>query len=101
MVKIDVEGAEPLVINGLQRTLAEHPEAVLVFEFSPSYVESFGVDPRAFLADLQGRGYSIARIDEGDEGVSEVDIDELIASVPKSGHAVNLIAARQRRPPSV
>lgn len=97
LVKIDVEGAEPLVIKGMQRTLAAHREAVLAFEFSPDYVESFGVDAFAFLADLQGAGYEISCVEEADEAVRKVDIDELIARVRRAGRPVNLIAAHATR----
>jgi hypothetical protein len=97
LVKIDVEGAEPLVIKGMQRTLAAHREAVLAFEFSPDYVESFGVDAFAFLADLQGAGYQISCVEEADEAVRSVDIDELIARVRRAGRPVNLVAAHEMR----
>jgi FkbM family methyltransferase len=97
LVKIDVEGAEPLVIKGMERTLTDHREAVLAFEFSPLYVESFGVDAETFLAGLSAAGYEISCVDEGSKTVSKIDIGDLIEKIRRSRHPVNLIAAHTTR----
>jgi FkbM family methyltransferase len=97
LVKIDVEGAEPLVIKGMERTLADHREAVLAFEFSPRYVESFGVDAETFLGSLCDAGYEISCVDEISKTVSKVDVGELIERIRRSRHPVNLIASHTTR----
>ncbi|MGH9169591.1 MAG: FkbM family methyltransferase [Acidimicrobiales bacterium] len=63
MMKIDVEGAEGLVLKGAVETLERcHP--MLFCEFSPpSLVNTSGVDGPAFLENLRGYGYSIDIVD--------------------------------------
>lgn len=63
VAKIDVEGAEPLVLAGL----GYFPE-VLLFEFIPAYLRKLGTDPEAFLSSLQDADYELGYIDP-DEGI--------------------------------
>ncbi len=54
VVKMDVEGAEPLVLKGLGYT----PE-ILLLEYSPRHLAALGFSPEKFLQDLDGHGYSL------------------------------------------
>jgi len=58
VVKIDVEGAEPMVVRGLG-----YRPPVMLFEFAPSLLERFDFDPQGFLADLTADGYRIESVD--------------------------------------
>jgi FkbM family methyltransferase len=58
VVKIDVEGAEPLVLCGLG-----YEPPVLLFEFDPSLLYALGHDPVEFLKSLVARGYRLDLID--------------------------------------
>lgn len=60
VMKIDVEGAEPLVLEGIDF----EPEFIL-FEYVPSQLEALGQDPLKFLRTLQAKGYALHMI--GDE----------------------------------
>jgi FkbM family methyltransferase len=57
--KIDVEGAEPLVLSGLG---TRKPD-ILLFEFVPQNLKSLGHDPEAFLGSLVVEGYTLELID--------------------------------------
>jgi FkbM family methyltransferase len=57
LIKIDVEGAEPLVFQGL----GYKPEN-LVFEFVPHQLRALGNDPTRFLTRLVSEGYSLFRL---------------------------------------
>ena len=59
LVKVDVEGAEPLVLRGASGTLRRRP--VVVCEFFPLLLRgNFGSDPSDFLKQLRSLGYDIA-----------------------------------------
>jgi FkbM family methyltransferase len=75
-IKIDVEGAEPLVIRGATRTISES-RPLLVSEFFPLALDSspWG-NARHYLAMLRALGYRLSVI--GREGVHE---DEEILSM--------------------
>lgn len=51
-VKMDIEGHEPLALDGFRQTIARHRPALLV-EFNPRCLQDLhGQSPRAFLDDL-------------------------------------------------
>jgi FkbM family methyltransferase len=92
-IKIDVEGAEGLVLLGGRSTLRSSAPAI-VFEFSPPALESVskmgGLDVLEFLHDL---GYSIDVIDGPDLEPSQKSAQEVMhryESAPE-GH-LNLVA---------
>ena len=55
-MKVDVEGAEPLVISGAQQTIRENPQLTIVMEWSPGQISAAGFDLSAFLADMETLG---------------------------------------------
>jgi len=63
VIKIDIEGAEPLALKGLAHTL-ELPGLTLFFEFSPKTMQDSGFDPKRVLSSLHEKGFSIYEIQE-------------------------------------
>ncbi len=61
-LKIDVEGAEPLVFRGAHATIAGNPQIRIVMEWSPSQLNDAGFDAREFTAELAGLGLTAATI---------------------------------------
>ena len=68
-IKIDVEGAEPLVFRGARATIAQNPQINIVMEWSPSQMHDAGHDPHEFTTDLAQLGLRAAAITTG--GVSQ------------------------------
>jgi FkbM family methyltransferase len=62
LVKLDVEGAEPLVWRGAERVRRENRELVFVLEWSASHFERAGFDPAAFMAEIREDGFGAFRI---------------------------------------
>ncbi len=62
-VKIDVEGAELMVLQGMSRIIErDHP--YLVIEFTDSYLQSFGASATLLADWLWNAGYELFRISE-------------------------------------
>lgn len=69
-LKIDVEGAEPLVLAGARDTIAANPQIQIVMEWSPGQIEAANFQPQAVVelldtlgleaCDLNKRGRPIA-----------------------------------------
>jgi hypothetical protein len=88
LMKIDVEGAEPMVLSGL----TSWPDTILM-EYIPSQVRALGNDPQEFIESITARGYDLYEIDDG----------ELVATTPArttafadaTGDEHNLVARRR------
>ncbi|MBN1138053.1 MAG: FkbM family methyltransferase [Anaerolineae bacterium] len=63
VVKIDIEGHEPIALQGMARTIHKH-RPIIVTEFHPQAVEDTGNrDPHEYLESLIGMGYRLAVIE--------------------------------------
>lgn len=56
-IKIDVQGAEGLVLAGLSETLARSRNLSILMEFWPDGLRRLGTDPLSLLASLAAAGY--------------------------------------------
>jgi FkbM family methyltransferase len=62
LIKIDIEGAEPMAFAGMQAALKRH-RPVIISEFSPAMLRATSrVEPQAYLAILRDLGYQLAVI---------------------------------------
>ncbi|MBV9840675.1 MAG: FkbM family methyltransferase [Sphingomonadaceae bacterium] len=55
-LKVDVEGAEQLVLQGAERTIGANPRISILMEWSPGQMEALGFGTADFLAYLDGLG---------------------------------------------
>lgn len=56
-IKIDVQGYEFAVCQGMAETLERNPDAVVGFEYCPSIIEALGFHPEDLLRFFQEKGY--------------------------------------------
>jgi FkbM family methyltransferase len=89
--KIDAEGAEPSIIRGMARVLADNPGLRMVMEFAPEHIKRAGEEPGAFHDALVTHGFAIEMIDEGG-GVAPISRDKLLSDVT---HNIWLTPKRQ------
>lgn len=90
VAKIDVEGAEPLVIAGLGAQLPQ----VLMFEFVPQLLRAAGRDPAEFLHRLRTAGYSLAAVDPETGRARDLTAAELSAGAVTEAADRNILARR-------
>jgi hypothetical protein len=55
-LKVDVEGAEPLVTRGAARMITANPDINIVVEWSAGQISAAGFDPEAFAKSLESLG---------------------------------------------
>ncbi len=65
LVKVDVEGAEPEVFQGMRALLHRSPRLALIQEFKPSLLVMAGREPAAVLRALTGAGLAVSVIGRG------------------------------------
>lgn len=68
LVKLDVEGAEPLVWRGAERVRRESPQVVFVLEWSASHFARSGIEASAFMEEIRSDGFTPFRIETDDPG---------------------------------
>ena len=61
LVKIDVEGHEPFVIRGMQKTIRRSPNIRIFIEFVEAFL-SHTVSADQFAAEIEGLGLRICRV---------------------------------------
>ncbi len=94
IIKMDIEGAEPLALIGMKKTLTI-PGLTLFVEFSPTALLACKMDPVALLTTLREGGYSIGEIRESERRVVDVeDFAAFSASIPVSRHT-NLLCEKR------
>jgi FkbM family methyltransferase len=91
LVKIDTEGAEGLILEGMAETLKRQKNMDLIIEFAPYRLVKSGYDPEKILANFYALGYKAAMIDEEKRQVVELGtptVREL--NLPKDDSVTNL-----------
>jgi len=64
LIKLDIEGAEPLAIEGMSKIINNNRPLVLFTEINPSALYSSKTSPEVFIRSLKEFGFDIAFIDE-------------------------------------
>lgn len=75
-MKVDAEGAESRIFQGMKALLQENSDIRIVMEYSPSQLRSVGSDPYEMMEFLYGLGFHSYRI-EFDGSFSELTIEKL------------------------
>jgi FkbM family methyltransferase len=96
-IKIDVQGAEALVLAGGKETFGKARSILL--EFWPYGLKNMKSDPRAFLVELENLGFSFYLMNEGKHTMKLRSVDELLqisGNRPDGKGWANVLCRRER-----
>ncbi|MEK7181303.1 MAG: FkbM family methyltransferase [Patescibacteria group bacterium] len=62
-VKIDTEGNDGKVLNGMKKLLNANPDIIIYMEFAPTLLEKFGTDPNAMIKNIREKGFNVFMTD--------------------------------------
>ncbi len=94
LIKMDIEGAEPLALEGAVRLLQTNARLKIVLEFCPEHLHLSHVDPAAFIQGLQRKGFTISTIRP--QGLEPFPTDdEAIRTYVDTISSVNIFASRE------
>jgi FkbM family methyltransferase len=80
VVKIDAQGSEGLIWNGMKATVRNNPQIAIICEFLPARIAASGVDPRRMLDEIRGVGLAIWDIGL-DGSIQRVPDEELLTDM--------------------
>ena len=92
LIKIDVEGAEGAVLDGMSRLIEQSTNLKLIVEFSPALLQDGGTDPIGFLGRLTSLDWNVQIIDDS-KGLTKLvqeDAPELVSHLVSSDSSVNI-----------
>lgn len=95
LVKVDIEGGELAVLEGMRTLIRETANLVLITEFNPFYFAS--ARGEAFLKMLTEQGFELAVIDDAKFQIEAGGLQEVSRRVLSKNYKVNLLCARDRR----
>ncbi len=64
LIKMDIEGAEPLALQGMSQLLSRSEDLKLVLEFAPESLQAGGFVPSEFLERLMALGFTLSSVEE-------------------------------------
>lgn len=78
VIKMDIQGAEGRVLQGMERILRENPALILMTEFWPYGLAQSGDSAAAFLDRVQRHGFRLGLIDDSAATLQEVTRENLL-----------------------
>ena len=95
IIKMDIEGAEVLALEGMRETISRNPHLIIFSEFYPKAISRFGRSPKSFLETFQNLGFTLFIIDENKNTLEPLnDFEKLIKNFPKHESFKNLYAVK-------
>lgn len=94
-IKIDVQGAEPAVLEGMSALCARCESLKLLTEFWPSGIGRYGGDAKAYLHDLRAAGFSLQDCGGAALNAAPLDTVRLLSRhTPENERFTNLFCRR-------
>lgn len=93
VIKVDVQGAEFLVLLGMKKTIKRNKKIRIFCEFWPSSIRKTGYSPKDFLSYIKKQGFKLKLINEKKATIEEVDIIHLL-KMCKGNKYTNLLLER-------
>jgi hypothetical protein len=92
-IKIDVQGYELAVCEGMSRTLQRFPELCIAFEYAPGGMRELGFEPSALLDFFRSAGYKLHILTRAATTLAE-DNRAIDVAVERSGY-VDLLCSKK------
>jgi|TARA_B110000438_G_scaffold23772_1_gene21849 FkbM family methyltransferase len=95
-VKIDAEGSEQGVIEGMKTTLKNNSNITMMTEFFPFLIEKYGSSPKKYLQTLEEMSFNIQNIME-DGVLSKINKDSIIKNSNIENFCTNLLCTKSSK----
>jgi len=92
-IKIDVQGYELAVCQGMKQTLESFPQVVVAFEYAPEGMRELGFDPAALLQYFRSAGFQLHVLSRS--GIQPPSDDRSIHSAAERSGYVDVLCSRK------
>ena len=97
IIKMDIEGAEFLALDGMRETIKRSPYLIIFTEFYPKAIIALGGDPLTYLKKLIEFGFSISVIDEDSGQITPIlNTEQFMQNFPGGESFKNIFAVKKR-----
>ena len=93
LIKMDVQGAEGRVLQGMTGVMDANPKLTLIVELSPWMLRDIGDDPLLILRDLSDRGFELSTMDEATGITTSGSAEEILDRCGERAY-LNVVARR-------
>ena len=96
-IKIDVEGSEFSVLQGMLLLLQKNNQIKICTEFVPCYLKEFGVEPKEYLELLLECGFNLYKynINEQERKIEKVNLSQILTIyTAEKGNWTNLLCLK-------
>ena len=94
-IKIDAEGSEQGVIEGMESTIKKNNQLNIMTEFFPFLIEKYGSTPQKYLFEIKELGYNIYNILENGTLLEINKVDTTVFSNVKN-YCTNLLCTKTK-----
>jgi FkbM family methyltransferase len=97
LVKVDVEGAESEVLDGMRELFSRSTDVKLIIEFNPCLLKGAGVDLLGFLDEPAKLGFNVQYIDEqkGAIDLTPSQLGPMVERLVKRENSLNLFCSKK------
>ena len=94
-IKLDIQGAEPLAIKGMNQIMENNSEIKIIQEWWPDGIKKFDIEPTEHIINLEKKGYDIIEIDDIQNKIIKTNSEKLIKKYPnKKIQDINLFCIK-------
>lgn len=93
LIKMDIQGHEPVALRGMMNLLRRNPRTKLITEFDAPMISKAGESPEAYLDALRSLGFRFTILSDYGSPVDDADPREIVSRC-RNGEFVNLFCVR-------
>jgi len=96
-VKIDIEGAEPLALQGMEKTIKKNRNIKIITEYAPNHLKLSGYDGGKYLKNLADLNFKFYDLDQIKEKNIYLSKKKILAKYPDNNSSwTNLLCLKNR-----
>jgi len=94
-IKIDSEGSEAKIINGMEKFLTKNRKLIMMTEFFPFLIKKSGDEPNQYLKSLENSGFELYNILDNNKETNKINSESFLKTEPDSEYCTNLLCIKE------